>query len=77
MTALAEQRLYDIVRHRWRNPPDLAPTTRFREDLGADSLDLVELVYEFEQEFGVAITEAQAADVRTLADAVALVGAAT
>lgn len=33
----------------------VVPTARFKEDLGADSLDLFELVMSFEDEFGVEI----------------------
>ena len=44
--------------------------TRFREDLGADSLDLVELVFTLEQELGVSIPDADAAEMRTIGDAV-------
>ena len=35
----------------------VVPTARFNEDLGADSLDLMELVMSFEEEFGVDIFE--------------------
>ena len=44
--------------------------TRLREDLGADSLDLVELVFTLEQELGVSIPDAAAAEIRTIGDAV-------
>ena len=44
--------------------------TRLREDLGADSLDLVELVFALEQELGVSIPDAGAAEIRTIGDAV-------
>ena len=44
--------------------------TRLREDLGADSLDLVELVFTLEQELGVSIPDADAAEIRTIGDAV-------
>lgn len=44
--------------------------TRLREDLGADSLDLVELVFTLEQELGVTIPDADAAEIQTIGDAV-------
>lgn len=44
--------------------------TRLREDLGADSLDLVELVFALEQELGVTIPDAAAAEIRTIGDTV-------
>lgn len=48
-------------------------STRFREDLDADSLDLYELVMELEDRYGVRVTEEQAAGIRTVGDAVGFV----
>ncbi len=42
---------------------------RFREDLGADSLDLVELVMAFEEEFGGTISDEDAQQIKTVGDA--------
>ena len=61
--------MFEIVRRHFRKARVLDRTTRFREDLGADSLDLVELIYEFEQEFGVTIPDPEAVNFRTLGDA--------
>lgn len=36
---------------------DIKPDTKFTEDLGADSLDMVELIMEFEKEFNLAIPD--------------------
>jgi acyl carrier protein len=47
----------------------LVPQAHFADDLGADSLDLVELVEALEEEFEVAIADDELADVRTVADA--------
>ena len=44
--------------------------SRFREDLGADSLDLVELVMAFEEEFGGTISDEDAQQIKTVGDAV-------
>ena len=41
-------------------------------DLGADSLDIVELIMAFEEEFGVEIPDEKAEKIRTVADAVKL-----
>jgi acyl carrier protein len=54
---------------------DLAPeridaTTRFKEDLEADSLDLYTLVQELEDTYGVAISDEQAARILTVGQAV-------
>jgi acyl carrier protein len=43
---------------------------RFREDLEADSLDLVELIMAFEEEFGGSISDEDAQKINTVADAV-------
>ena len=47
--------------------------TRFKEDLDADSLDLYELVMELEDRYGVTVTEQQAAEIKTVGDAVGFV----
>ncbi|MDR1562568.1 MAG: acyl carrier protein [Dysgonamonadaceae bacterium] len=45
----------------------------FTNDLGADSLDTVELIMEFEKEFGVTIPDDQAEKIQTVGDAIAYV----
>ena len=49
------------------------PEARFREDLEADSLDLVELVMAFEDKFGAEISDEQAQKIITVGDAVKFV----
>ena len=49
------------------------PEARFREDLEADSLDLVELVMSFEDKFGAEISDEQAQKIITVGDAVKFV----
>jgi acyl carrier protein len=51
----------------------IAETTRFKEDLDADSLDLYELVMELEDRYGVAVSEEQASRIVTVGDAVGFV----
>ena len=48
----------------------VTPEARFREDLGADSLDLVELVMEFEEKFGGEISDETAQQIKTVGDVV-------
>lgn len=45
----------------------------FREDLGADSLDVVELVMELEDEFDMEITDEDAEKISTVGDAIAYI----
>ncbi len=52
---------------------DVAPEARFREDLGADSLDLVELIMAFEDKFGGEISDEQAQEITTVGEAVSYI----
>ena len=45
----------------------------FANDLGADSLDTVELIMEFEKEFGITIPDDQAEKISTVGDAIAYI----
>lgn len=45
----------------------------FTNDLGADSLDTVELIMEFEKEFNIAIPDDQAENIQTVGDAIAYI----
>ena len=45
----------------------------FTNDLGADSLDTVELIMEFEKEFGISIPDEQADTISTVGDAIAFI----
>ncbi len=49
---------------------EIVPESRFREDLEADSLDLVELIMEFEDEFGGEISDEDAQSITTVGEAV-------
>ncbi len=54
---------------------EVTPTASFTNDLGADSLDTVELIMEFEKEFNIAIPDDQAEKISTVGDAVAYIEA--
>lgn len=49
---------------------EVTPTASFTNDLGADSLDTVELIMEFEKEFNIAIPDEQAEKIGTVGDAI-------
>jgi acyl carrier protein len=49
---------------------EVTPDASFIEDLGADSLDTVELIMAFEEEFGVEISDDEAEKIRKVKDAV-------
>lgn len=49
---------------------EVTPEASFVEDLGADSLDTVELIMAFEEEFGVEISDEDAENIRRVKDAV-------
>ena len=52
------------------DPERIQPETRFKEDLEADSLDLVELVVELEDTYGIRIGEDEAERIKTVGQAV-------
>lgn len=49
---------------------EVVPTASFQEDLGADSLDVVELVMALEDEFGVDIPDDEVGEIKTVQNAV-------
>ncbi|MDO4187037.1 MAG: acyl carrier protein [Bacteroidales bacterium] len=52
---------------------EVTPEASFTNDLGADSLDTVELIMEFEKQFGITIPDDQAEKIATFADAIAYI----
>jgi acyl carrier protein len=54
---------------------EVTTTASFTNDLGADSLDIVELIMEFEKEFKVTIPDEDAEKISTVGDAVAYIEA--
>ncbi|CAM8622120.1 AcpP Acyl carrier protein [Candidatus Methylacidiphilaceae bacterium] len=52
------------------NAEQVTPEAKFIEDLGADSLDIVELVMAFEEEFGVEVPDSDAEKLLTVGDVV-------
>ena len=61
-TIIAEKLSVDVA--------DVTPEKSFTNDLGADSLDTVELIMEFEKEFGISIPDDHAEKISTVGDAI-------
>ena len=59
-----------IVEQLGVNPEQVTPQAKFIEDLGADSLDTVELVMAFEEEFNVEVPDEEAEKLQTGGDVI-------
>ena len=59
-----------IVEQLGVNPEQVTPEAKFIEDLGADSLDTVELVMAFEEEFGIDVPDEEAEKLQSVGDVV-------
>lgn len=51
----------------------IKPTSKIVEDLGADSLDMIEMLMSLEDEFGVSVPDDQVANLKTVKDIVAFI----
>ena len=71
MSEIAERVTAIIVDKLGVNETEVKPEATFAQDLGADSLDTVELIMEFEKEFGISIPDDVAEKIGTVGDAVA------
>jgi acyl carrier protein len=66
-----EQRVIEIVcENLGVNKEQVTRSTSFTEDIGADSLDIVELVMELEEEFEITIPDDQAEKIKTVGEAI-------
>jgi acyl carrier protein len=66
-----EEKVKDIIVEQLGvNPEQVTPQASFIEDLGADSLDIVELVMAFEEEFGVEVPDEEAEKLQTVQDVI-------
>ena len=69
MSDIAERVKKIVVEHLGVEPDKVTEQASFIDDLGADSLDIVELVMEFEKEFNIDIPDEDAEKLRTVGDA--------
>jgi acyl carrier protein len=66
-----DQKIKDIIVEQLSvNAEQVTPEAKFIEDLGADSLDIVELVMAFEEEFGVEVPDSDAEKLLSVGDVV-------
>ena len=77
MSDVAERVKKIVVEHLGVEPEKVVEGANFIEDLGADSLDTVELVMAFEEEFGVEIPDDAAETILTVGDAVKFIDKAS
>jgi acyl carrier protein len=77
LTDLAEKVVMIISGHLGIDPAAVVPEASLTDDLGADSLDTVELVMAFEELFGIEIPETDVERIRTVQDAIEYVQSRT
>ncbi len=77
MSDVAEQVKQIVVEHLGVDAGKVVENASFIDDLGADSLDTVELVMAFEEEFGIEIPDDAAETILTVADAVKFISEAS
>ena len=75
MAASIEARVKEIICEQLGvSEEEVTPEASFIEDLGADSLDLVELVMALEEEYDIEVSDEDAEKIRTVQDAVDYIG---
>ncbi|MFZ1815704.1 MAG: acyl carrier protein [Rhizobiaceae bacterium] len=77
MSDIAERIKKIVIEHLDVDAEKVSENASFVDDLGADSLDTVELVMAFEEEFGVEIPDDAAETIQTVGDAINFVKKAT
>jgi acyl carrier protein len=73
MSEILERVTKVVVNQLSVEPSDVLPEASFQDDLGADSLDLVELIMAMEEEFDLKIDDEAAQNIKTVQDAVAFI----
>ena len=71
-----EEKVIDIISNKLGLPKEeVTPAASFTMDLGADSLDTVELIMDFEKEFSLKISDEDAMNIKTVGDAIEYISA--
>jgi acyl carrier protein len=66
-----QSKVVDLIARTFKlDPATVTPEKSFQDDLGADSLETVELVMALEEDFGIEISDEDAEKIRTVGDAV-------
>ena len=74
--ATIETKVIDIIANKLGLPKEeVTPAANFTMDLGADSLDTVELIMDFEKEFGLKISDEDAMNIKSVGDAIDYIAA--
>ena len=73
MSDIEEQVKKIVIDHLGIDASKVTPESKFIDDLGADSLDTVELVMAFEEKFGIEIPDDAAETIQTVKDAISYI----
>ena len=74
MSEIAQKVKQIIIEKLGVEESEVTPEASFTNDLGADSLDTVELIMEFEKEFNISIPDDQAENISTVGQAISYLG---
>ncbi|MGB9735699.1 MAG: acyl carrier protein [bacterium] len=67
-----EKKVKELIADRLKlDIEQIQTSSKFIEDLGADSLDIVEMIMQMEEEFGITIPDEDAEKIKTVGDAIA------
>ncbi len=67
-----EKKVRELIADRLKlDIEQVQPSSKFIEDLGADSLDIVEMIMQMEEDFGITIPDEDAEKIKTVGDAIA------
>jgi acyl carrier protein len=66
-----EKKVRELIADRLKlDIEQVQPAAKFIEDLGADSLDIVEMIMQMEEDFGITIPDEDAEKIKTVGDAI-------